>query len=154
MPCVAKKMVKSNMNNVLHESMTLFLWKYRIGLGNLGKSSLKKSTWFLAQKYEQEFTLKRKRHQTKERTRAKEWSHTRTEGAWETVGGVQRGRGIWYRKGGAESDTGTSWALYCHLTTNCQKETYWRKISTIMKKLEIAHESEHKALWITWKIKH
>ena len=43
---------------------------------------MKKSTGYLAQKDEQEFTLKRKRYQTKERTRAKECSHTRTEGAW------------------------------------------------------------------------
>lgn len=143
------------MNNVLHESMTLFLWKYRIGLVNVGRRLFEEinlisgsNTWTGVHLEKKKDTRQRKEHwQRNEVTQGQKVCGER----WEepSVDG-----GIWHRKGGAESDTGASCSLNYHLGTNCQKETYWRKISTIMKKLEIAHESEHKTLWITWKIKH
>lgn len=64
---------------------------------------------------------------------------------WEEV---QYGCSMWYMKHGVESDTETPCSLNYHLRFYCQMETYWRKISTIMKGLEIVHKSEYKAPWI------
>ena len=117
-----------------------------------GEGSLKKSTWFLAQTHEQEFTWKKTPDKGKNTGKGMK---SRTDSRCVGSGG-RSPVWMWHmaQERRAESDTGASCSLNYHLGTNCQKETYWRKISTIMKKLEIAHESEHKTLWITWKIKH
>ena len=140
-----KKKVNYNMNNVLHESMTLFLWKYRIGLVNLGKRLYEEVNLISGSKRWTGVRFEKKKTPDKGKNTGKGMKSHKDRRCVGKVGGVQCGRGIQYRKGGVESDTGASCSLNYHLSTSCQKETYWSKISTMWrnKKLHMSQSTKH-----------